>query len=170
MPSSFADFSRRMWIGTLVPSFDVANCCSTTQSPKSAGDVRASVVLEAANAPTTPRADEILTERGITVLPDIYVNAGDPTERQIGDGLFSLFIKWQSSLDVDHVIWSRQIWSAVNGGPRPYTGVDPHTNHVHVAFTKTGSQRQPPFLIPLLDGLCLDIYGTLTGQDRVPPK
>ena len=33
-----------------------------------ARDVRAGVVLEAANAPTTPRADVILTERGITVL------------------------------------------------------------------------------------------------------
>jgi hypothetical protein len=101
---------------------------------------------------------------------DIYVNAGDSMERQIGDGLFSLFIKWYTSLDVDHVIWRRQIWSAANGGPRPYPGVDAHTDHVHVAFTRAGSQRQPPFLIPLLDGLCLDIYGTLTGQDRVPPK
>ncbi len=44
-----------------------------------ARDVRARLVLEAANAPTTPRADEILAERGITVLPDIYVNAGGVT-------------------------------------------------------------------------------------------
>ncbi|MGH7264610.1 MAG: Glu/Leu/Phe/Val dehydrogenase dimerization domain-containing protein [Candidatus Rokuibacteriota bacterium] len=44
-----------------------------------AKDVRARVVLEAANAPTTPRADEMLAERGVTVLPDIYVNAGGVT-------------------------------------------------------------------------------------------
>ena len=44
-----------------------------------AKDVRARVVLEAANAPTTPRADEILGERGVTVLPDIWVNAGGVT-------------------------------------------------------------------------------------------
>ena len=41
--------------------------------------VRARVVLEAANAPTTPRADEMLAERGVVVLPDIYVNAGGVT-------------------------------------------------------------------------------------------
>ena len=41
--------------------------------------MRARIVLEAANAPTTPRADEILGDRGVTVLPDIYVNAGGVT-------------------------------------------------------------------------------------------
>jgi len=44
-----------------------------------AADVRAGIVLEAANAPTTPRADEILQARGVTVLPDIWVNAGGVT-------------------------------------------------------------------------------------------
>ncbi len=44
-----------------------------------AADVRAGIVLEAANAPTTPRADEMLQARGVTVLPDIWVNAGGVT-------------------------------------------------------------------------------------------
>jgi glutamate dehydrogenase (NAD(P)+) len=44
-----------------------------------AADVRASIVLEAANAPTTPKADEMLQARGVTVLPDIWVNAGGVT-------------------------------------------------------------------------------------------
>ena len=42
-------------------------------------DVRAGLILEAANAPTTPQADEALAQRGVTVLPDIYVNAGGVT-------------------------------------------------------------------------------------------
>jgi glutamate dehydrogenase (NAD(P)+) len=48
-------------------------------SSKNVADIRARVVLEAANAPTTPDADEALTERGVVVLPDIYVNAGGVT-------------------------------------------------------------------------------------------
>jgi glutamate dehydrogenase (NAD(P)+) len=38
--------------------------------------VRAGVVAEAANLPTTPEADDIFGARGITVLPDILMNAG----------------------------------------------------------------------------------------------
>jgi glutamate dehydrogenase (NAD(P)+) len=44
-----------------------------------AGDIKARLIAEGANHPTTPEADEILHERGITVLPDIYANAGGVT-------------------------------------------------------------------------------------------
>ena len=41
--------------------------------------VRARVILELANGPVTPEADEILQERNVTVLPDILANAGGVT-------------------------------------------------------------------------------------------
>jgi glutamate dehydrogenase (NAD(P)+) len=44
-----------------------------------AGDVRAQIVVEAANGPTTPEAHEILEQRGVTVVPDILANAGGVT-------------------------------------------------------------------------------------------
>jgi glutamate dehydrogenase (NAD(P)+) len=44
-----------------------------------AGEVRAKVIVEAANAPTFPEADEIFAQRGITVIPDILANAGGVT-------------------------------------------------------------------------------------------
>jgi glutamate dehydrogenase (NAD(P)+) len=44
-----------------------------------AGDVRARLVVEAANGPTTPAADEVLRERGVTVVPDILANSGGVT-------------------------------------------------------------------------------------------
>ncbi|WP_049936465.1 Glu/Leu/Phe/Val family dehydrogenase [Haloplanus natans] len=42
-------------------------------------EVQADAVLEMANGPTTSRADEHLTERGIPVIPDILANAGGVT-------------------------------------------------------------------------------------------
>lgn len=44
-----------------------------------AGDIQADVIVEAANGPTTPEGDEILQEKGITVVPDILANAGGVT-------------------------------------------------------------------------------------------
>jgi glutamate dehydrogenase (NAD(P)+) len=41
-----------------------------------AAQVRARMIVEAANGPTTPEADEILSDRGIVVVPDILANAG----------------------------------------------------------------------------------------------
>jgi glutamate dehydrogenase (NAD(P)+) len=42
-------------------------------------DVQAKLIIEAANSPVTPEADEILRSRGIIVVPDILVNAGGVT-------------------------------------------------------------------------------------------
>jgi glutamate dehydrogenase (NAD(P)+) len=44
-----------------------------------AAGVRARLIVEGANHPTTPAADEILREKGVVVLPDIYANAGGVT-------------------------------------------------------------------------------------------
>ncbi len=44
-----------------------------------AGDVKAKIVVELANGPTTPEADEIFKKKGIVVIPDILANAGGVT-------------------------------------------------------------------------------------------
>ncbi|WP_458204688.1 glutamate dehydrogenase GdhB [Haladaptatus sp. NG-SE-30] len=44
-----------------------------------ASDVKADIVVEGANGPTTTTADEILEKRGIHVIPDILANAGGVT-------------------------------------------------------------------------------------------
>ncbi|MFC7045454.1 Glu/Leu/Phe/Val dehydrogenase [Halobacteriaceae archaeon GCM10025711] len=44
-----------------------------------AKDVQADVIAEAANGPLTPEADDVLTERGVHVVPDILANAGGVT-------------------------------------------------------------------------------------------
>ena len=44
-----------------------------------AAEIRASIIVEGANGPTTPEADEILRDRGVVVVPDILANAGGVT-------------------------------------------------------------------------------------------
>ncbi|TWT48269.1 Glu/Leu/Phe/Val family dehydrogenase [Botrimarina hoheduenensis] len=44
-----------------------------------ANRIKAPIVIEAANAPVEPEADELLYERGIVVLPDVLANAGGVT-------------------------------------------------------------------------------------------
>jgi len=41
--------------------------------------VKARLIIEAANGPTTPEADVILNDRGVTIVPDILANAGGVT-------------------------------------------------------------------------------------------
>ena len=46
---------------------------------RNASRVKAHLIVEAANGPTTPEADHIFNDRGITVVPDILANAGGVT-------------------------------------------------------------------------------------------
>ena len=57
---------------------DVLAPCALEQviTADNADRIKAKVVVEGANGPTTPAADEILDERGVMVLPDVLANAG----------------------------------------------------------------------------------------------
>jgi glutamate dehydrogenase (NAD(P)+) len=44
-----------------------------------AGNIKARVIAEGANGPTTPEADDILASKGIMIIPDILCNAGGVT-------------------------------------------------------------------------------------------
>ncbi|MBM3696479.1 MAG: Glu/Leu/Phe/Val dehydrogenase [Actinobacteria bacterium] len=57
---------------------------------ENADRVKAAVVIEAANGPTTPAADRILADKGIVVVPDILANAG---------GVVVSYFEWVQNLD-----------------------------------------------------------------------
>lgn len=56
--------------------------------------VRAGVIVEAANGPTWPEADEVFNERGVIVVPDILANAG---------GVVVSYFEWVQNLQ--HFRW-----------------------------------------------------------------
>ena len=59
--------------------------------------VRAQLVVEAANGPTTPQADHLLEKSGITVVPDVLANSG---------GVLVSYFEWVQNLNRDH--WSEE--------------------------------------------------------------
>lgn len=80
---------------------------------------------------------------------DIHLSVNRPEEKLVGDQLFHALIEAARQTGIDNVIWNRQIWSVQQGGPRPFVGKykngaakNPHTNHIHVEFTRSGSQQQ----------------------------
>ncbi len=77
-PGAENEFDRDAIIGY---ECDILLPCALENSitSENANDVRAKVVCEGANGPTTLEADEILKEKGIIVVPDIFANAGGVT-------------------------------------------------------------------------------------------
>jgi glutamate dehydrogenase/leucine dehydrogenase len=62
-----------------------------------ADNIKAKLIAEGANGPTTPRASEILQEKGIFQIPDILGNSG---------GVTVSYFEWVQNLHREH--WSRE--------------------------------------------------------------
>ena len=82
-------------------------------------DIKARYIVEGANGPIHAKADEILFERGVTVLPDILANAGGVTVSYFEWVQNRQYYSWDLNRvrqQLDHVLTSafEQVWQTAN--------------------------------------------------------
>jgi len=75
-----------------------------------ASNIKAKVVAELANGPTTPEADDILSEKGVHLIPDFLCNAGGVTVSYIEMVQNSYMYSWQE--DEVHQLLDRKMTNA----------------------------------------------------------
>ena len=87
--------------------------------------INTKMMIEGANSPTTPAADEILQEKGVYVIPDVMANAG---------GVVCSYFEWVQNLQ--HFRWSEREVNDKLGGVmrRAYRDVDARSKEERISL------------------------------------
>ncbi len=98
------------------------------------GSIRAKAIMELANGPTTPEADDALFARGVAVVPDILFNAGGVT--------VSTF-EWEQNLKGEH-------WSEAEVFTKLKTIMDREANEIYATAQSLNTDlRRAAFVVAL---------------------
>ena len=101
---------------------------------ENADDIKASIVLEMANGPTTLEADAMLAKRGITVIPDILANAG---------GVAVSYFEWYQNMH-------GETWGKEDVFKKLKEKMDSATQAVHAAHKEYNvSLREAAYIVAL---------------------
>ncbi len=96
-----------------------------------AREVRAKIIVECANGPTTPEADKVLDGNGIFVVPDILANSG---------GVIVSYLEWVQNLD-------RIRWSEDEVNSRLEEKITKAFREVHETSQKEGTSMRTAALV-----------------------
>lgn len=123
---------------------------------------------------------------------DWGVRVDVPSQRAAAEDLLAWLLASDSNgnqhaiarrLGLMYVIWNGQVWKSYQAdrGWQPYTGSNPHTDHVHFSFAWPGALRQTSFFYPTdwLRGYArnpanqsqswkMDLYGSFESFDGAP--
>lgn len=123
--------------------------CDPTDKP---GSIAYGELLKSIYPKTVYGVSRACTEAGTSEhkdgrAVDFMINANDPAQKKVADDI----VGWLTAnngamarrLGVMYLIWNRQIWGTwdIAGGWKPYSGVSPHTDHIHTSLTWDGAMK-----------------------------
>lgn len=76
---------------------------------------------------------------------DLAANANDPRHKELADKFIEWMIDNSDALGIQYIIWNRLSWKSGRGWQR-YTGINPHTDHMHVEFNRDGAEVVHPLM------------------------
>ena len=107
------------------------------------------------------------TGRALDIMIPTH-GANGRADTAAGDPIANWLVVNAASIGVQLIIWNHTMWRANGTNEAPYTGPNPHVDHLHVEINERAASRGTPFF---LQGASREITnGTVSGVDPYEPK